>query len=99
MQRQNSIDIYLGDTNLSNQVTVTKKLEDIQTMGGGGTDVGVLMTESLAHAKQKPDVIIAITDGYKPWPTQKEINCPVLVALTRGDRCEQVPGWIKKINI
>ena len=99
MQRQNSIDIYLGDTNLSNQVTVTKKLEDIQTMGGGGTDVGVLMTESLAHAKQKPDVIIAITDGYTPWPTQKEINCPVLVALTRGDRCEQVPGWIKKINI
>ena len=99
MQRQNSIDIYLGDTSLSNQVKITKKLEDIQAVGGGGTDVGVLMIESLAHAKQKPDVIIAITDGLTPWPEQKEINCPVLVALTRGDGYSTVPGWIKKINI
>ena len=47
-------------------------------------------------AKLKPDVIIVITDGYTPWPSQVPKRTKIIAALI----CRKiVPSWIKTVNL
>jgi hypothetical protein len=46
--------------------------------------------------KPKPDVIIVITDGDTPWPSQSPKRTKIVAALTRPKR---VPSWIKKVEL
>jgi len=72
--------------------TRVRRAEDVQLVGGGGTDmrVGIAAAES---SKPRPDVVVVLTDGETPWPEQ-----PIrarLVAAILGDQrvLELAPAW------
>lgn len=70
-------------------------IKGVKLLGGGGTDMRVGIKEALS-AKLKPDVIIVITDGYTPWPSQVPKHTKIIAALT----CRKtVPSWIKTVNL
>ena len=78
--------VITGDTGAKTKVVMSKNVSDnqlrqLQLNGGGGTDVGVLIEDTLEQANPKPDVIVAITDGMTPWPD--ELKVPVLAVLTQ----------------
>tara|TARA_R100001230_G_C5647861_1_gene153287 strand:+ start:193 stop:555 length:363 start_codon:yes stop_codon:yes gene_type:complete len=96
LKQTNKIDIYTGDMALENVVSISKDLAEMELTGGGGTDVGVLIEESLKEIEHKPDIIVAITDGYTPWPS-KDIGIPLVIAYTRDTRMHNTPKWATSI--
>jgi hypothetical protein len=68
--------------------------------GRGGTDMRVGITHALA-AKPKPTVIVVMTDGWTPWPSQ-QARIPV-IAVIIGKHPEQaaedVPSWIRTVTV
>ena len=96
---QNSIDIYMGDTSLQEQFKITKKIEDIPVVGGGGTDVGQLIEDAIKERAKQPDIVIAVTDGYTPWP-ETALKVPVLIALTQDvPDYYPVPSWATTLDL
>lgn len=92
--------VITGDVAAKTKRVVNKhvsdsELKNLELNGGGGTDVGVLIEDTLAQAKPTPDVIVAITDGYTPWPNK--LSIPVLAVLTRECDGWEVPDHITKI--
>ncbi|HVT78457.1 MAG TPA: VWA-like domain-containing protein [Acidimicrobiales bacterium] len=57
---------------------------DVKIVGGGGTDmrVGIAACEAL---RPQPDVIVVLTDGYTPWPTERG-RARLIVCLIGGDK-------------
>ncbi|MFY9225329.1 MAG: VWA-like domain-containing protein [Blastocatellia bacterium] len=70
-------------------------IKGVKLLGGGGTNMKVGIKEAL-EAKLKPDVIIVITDGYTPWPSQVPKRTKIIAALTRP---KMVPSWIRTVNL
>ena len=54
------------------------RAESIELIGGGGTDLRSGFTQAL-RSRPRPDVIVALTDGQTPWPTQPP--CRTIVGL------------------
>ena len=51
-------------------------------------------------AQTKPDAIIVITDGWTPWPQTPPPGARTVIAALTDDHCiDQVPQWIRTINI
>lgn len=57
--------------------------------GGGGADMGAGLA---AAADVEPDVAVALTDGYAPWPEDKP-GFPVVIVLTCDGGEDYLPRW------
>lgn len=74
------------------------KAEMVNLEGGGGTDMRIGVA---AAAKQKPfpDIIILVTDGYTPWPTEPTKQ-KLIVALVETDvKKTDPPAWARVIHL
>ncbi|MGV9454024.1 vWA domain-containing protein [Streptomyces sp. NPDC003635] len=55
------------------------RAEDIELIGGGGTDLRSGFASAL-RSRPRPDVIVALTDGQTPWPSEQP-SCRTVVGL------------------
>ncbi|WP_232835765.1 vWA domain-containing protein [Actinocorallia populi] len=55
------------------------RAENIELIGGGGTDLRSGFTRAL-RSRPRPDVIVALTDGQTPWPSEQP-SCRTVVGL------------------
>ena len=81
-------------------VAVKKRVNSarkIDLAGGGGTDMRIGLSEA-ESLRPMPDVVVVVTDGYTPWPTE---NTPfkTIVVLTQGGAKAQVPDFFKCIEV
>jgi predicted metal-dependent peptidase len=81
-------------------VTVKKKVRtvgQVNLAGGGGTDmrIGLRAAEEL---KPIPHVVVVVTDGYTPWPTEASPFKTIVVLTQEGAR-DQVPEFFKCIVV
>ncbi|MET9200182.1 VWA-like domain-containing protein [Gordonia sp. NPDC003585] len=65
--------------------------EHIELIGGGGTDLRAGFAIAL---RTRPDVVVALTDGFTPWPDRKP-SCRTVVGLfgRRGTFDGEDPRW------
>ena len=94
--RKEKVTIVAGDTELKEIKVLPgaasmEQIKDICLVGGGGTDVGLLIEQTAEEAS--PDVVVAITDGYTPWP-DNNFNTPYLALITRNK--EDLQGWYEQ---
>jgi predicted metal-dependent peptidase len=67
----------------------------VRLRGGGGTDMSVGI-EAAAALRPKPELVVIVTDGYTPWPSQPK-NIQVVVALI-GEG-PKPPNWAQVVRI
>jgi len=70
--------------------------EDIELIGGGGTDLRSGFARAL-RSRPRPDVVVALTDGYTPWPATKPA-CRTVVGLFQRPNLsmdEDVPDFYR----
>lgn len=90
---RDGIKVVCGDT----QAVVSAKVFDpkqVSLAGGGGTDMGSLITEVATH-RPRPQLIVVCTDGATPWCDP--VGIPVVACLTHEHRVNRVPSWIRTV--
>ncbi|WP_262402208.1 VWA-like domain-containing protein [Actinomadura sp. CNU-125] len=70
--------------------------EQVELGGGGGTDMRVGIERALA-GRDRPQVVIVLTDGYTPWPHEAP-SCRVIAALVGTDP-PAPPSWIETVHL
>ncbi|NAS20634.1 VWA domain-containing protein [Herbidospora sp. NEAU-GS84] len=70
--------------------------EQVTLAGGGGTDMRVGVTAALA-ARDRPNVVIVLTDGHTPWPDEPR-SCRLIAALI-GRNPPPPPGWVETVRV
>lgn len=88
----------------ANAAVVVSKLSDFQIVGGGGTDMRVGINQA---AREKPlfDIIMTVTDGGTPWPTEppkenriaKYMVC--MVGRQARENIKRVPPWMTALEV
>lgn len=69
---------------------------DVKLLGGGGTDMGAGLAATTT-LRPRPDLVIVLTDGHTPWPSEPPGKAKVLVGLM--DQQGQVPDWATSVAI
>ena len=87
------IRLLVGDVEITEDTDLKSYIKDPKVTGGG-TDMSVLIEEA---DKDKPDVIICITDAYTPWP-EKPTRAPLIVCRPK-DSSDEVPDWAYVVDI
>lgn len=78
-----SVDVYCCDTEVYKGRSVWR--------GGGGTDMRAGIT-----AAKDADIVVVVTDGETPWPTEKP-EVPVVVVLLKDSTT--APAWAKVVKV
>ncbi|WP_459963904.1 vWA domain-containing protein [Nocardia sp. IFM 10818] len=70
---------------------------DIELVGGGGTDmrVGIAAAEA---ARPAPDVIVVLTDGDTPWPTERT-RAHLICVIIGNPRAAAPPAWATTVHV
>jgi predicted metal-dependent peptidase len=78
--------------------TRVRRAQDVQLVGGGGTDMRVGIAEAEA-SRPRPDVVIVLTDGETPWP-EKPTRSRLVAAIIGSRRAsESVPCWATAVTV
>jgi len=101
---RDGIKIITGDTEAKTHIHAAGQVRELELKGGGGTDVGAIISTGIKMLTKAPHIAVAITDGCTPWPkTIEDIGVPVLAVITRPkadiDDYYQVPNWIETIYL
>jgi predicted metal-dependent peptidase len=78
-------------------VTRVRRVEDVQLVGGGGTDMRVGI-DAAERATPRPDVIVVLTDGYTPWPDRRTRG-RLVVALIGQAAPSTLPDWATAVIV
>jgi predicted metal-dependent peptidase len=75
-----------------------RRVEDVQLVGGGGTDmrVGIAAAEA---SRPRPDVIVVFTDGYTPWPDRPTRARLVVAIIGFQSSTEHAPDWATSVRV
>lgn len=85
-----------ADTDVASIKRRVKKLDDIDFVGGGGTDMRLpIQYLKESHRKERTDVLIIATDGGTPWPDPQPLPFSVIVLLVGiGGQSEWITSQI-----
>jgi predicted metal-dependent peptidase len=79
-------------------VTRVRRAQDVQLVGGGGTDMRVGIGDA-ERSRPRPDVVIVITDGGTPWPEQPTRSRLVAAIIGSRGAIESVPDWATAVLV
>ena len=78
--------------------TRVRRVDDVQLVGGGGTDmrVGIAAAES---SRPRPDVVVVLTDGCTPWPDRPGRARLVVAIVGDQSAARAVPTWATTVLV
>lgn len=78
----------------------TEEFKSIRAAGGGGTDFGIIFQYVNKYMTEKPPVsIIILTDGYAPFPDEREAKGIPVLWLINNDEVNPPWGKITRIKL
>ncbi len=98
--RQGQVRVLAVDT-VVQAVRRVSRAAQVDLAGGGGTDMGSGIYAA-ADLRPRPSVVIVLTDGFTPWPSEPPPGVRVIVGLLSEGRFPhrwEPPGWARTIVI
>lgn len=101
LRLRDGVRVIAGDTyaHWDDQVFDPRK---VQLVGRGGTDMRALIVHAAEKpARERPELIVVVTDGETPWPNE-DVHIPVVAAMVRFSDWAQdypPPAWIECVNL
>jgi predicted metal-dependent peptidase len=103
--RGNNVRVLTCDAQVHSLKRVSRASQ-IELLGGGGTDMGEGITQALA-LRPRPTIVVVLTDGFTPWPTETPRGAKVIVGLMENrpgmgrwvHRIPAPPSWAKVVRI
>jgi len=94
------ITVYTVDTEASEPQIVTRA-SDVKLTGGGGTDMSYGIQFAYDRAREKPHIIIVLTDGYTGWPSAPPTPATkvIIVVTSNGGTTDGCPAWATSIKM
>jgi predicted metal-dependent peptidase len=75
------------------------RADQVVAKGGGGTDMGRGI-EGAGRLVPRLEVVIVLTDGYTPWPSDPPHGVRVVIGLiSRGNQVPNTPTWARTVTI
>ncbi|OKI94679.1 hypothetical protein AMK10_16545 [Streptomyces sp. CB02058] len=93
--RGNRVTVLACDADVRAVSRVTSA-EQIALAGGGGTDMRVGIAAALA-VRERPSVVVVLTDGLTPWPDEIP-SCRIVAALV-GPSAPAAPAWVETVRV
>ncbi|WP_405666290.1 VWA-like domain-containing protein [Streptomyces sp. NBC_01166] len=93
--RGNRVTVLACDADVQAVSRVTSA-EQVTLGGGGGTDMRVGIAAAL-RGRERPDVIVVLTDGHTPWPDETPA-CRLVAALI-GPSAPAAPPWVETVRV
>ncbi|MFE4453585.1 VWA-like domain-containing protein [Streptomyces sp. NPDC056796] len=93
--RGNRVTVLACDADVQAVSRVTSTGQ-ITLSGGGGTDMRVGIAAALA-GRERPDIIVVLTDGHTPWPEESP-SCRLVAALV-GPSAPAAPPWVETVRV
>ncbi|MEU3663757.1 VWA-like domain-containing protein [Streptomyces sp. NPDC032940] len=93
--RGNRVTVLACDADVHAVSRVTSA-EQVVLGGGGGTDMCVGIDAALA-ARDRPSIVVVLTDGHTPWPAETP-SCRLVAALI-GDGAPRPPAWVETVRV
>jgi predicted metal-dependent peptidase len=92
--RRGDVTVLSCDAGVGNTQRI-RSAQQVQLIGGGGTDMRVGIKAAL-RLRPAPDVVIVLTDGWTPWPAERP-RAVVVVGLLEA--CpERPPEWARVVE-
>ena len=91
------VKVYATDMQVAGvgSIRTARDFKQIDNAGGGGTDMRVGVAEAM---KDRPHVVVILTDGYTQWPSREDMaGIKIIAAITPGG--QTAPDHIKSIRI
>ncbi|MEU9848834.1 VWA-like domain-containing protein [Streptomyces sp. NPDC047985] len=93
--RGNRVTVLACDADVQAVSRVTSA-EQVALGGGGGTDMRVGIAAALA-ARDRPNIVVVLTDGFTPWPYEAP-SCRLIAALIGAD-APLPPQWVETVRV
>lgn len=93
--RGNRVTVLACDADVHAVSRVTSA-DQVELGGGGGTDMRVGIAAALA-ARDRPNIVVVLTDGFTPWPDEAP-SCRLVAALI-GANAPQPPRWVETVRV
>lgn len=93
--RGNRVTVLACDADVHSVSRVTSA-DQVTLGGGGGTDMRVGIAAALA-ARDRPNIVVVLTDGFTPWPDEAP-SCRLVAALI-GENAPQPPQWVETVRV
>ncbi|MFJ8544125.1 VWA-like domain-containing protein [Streptomyces sp. NPDC093586] len=93
--RGNRVTVLACDADVHAVSRVTS-VEQVTLGGGGGTDMRVGIDAALA-SRDRPSIVVVLTDGYTPWPAETP-SCRLVAALI-GAGAPEPPAWVETVRV
>ncbi|WP_067457308.1 vWA domain-containing protein [Actinomadura macra] len=93
--RGNRVSVLACDADVR-AVSRVSSAGQVELDGGGGTDMRVGIAAALG-ARERPQVVIVLTDGFTPWPAEAP-SCRLVAALV-GDAPPDPPSWVETVRL
>jgi predicted metal-dependent peptidase len=98
--RDDGLTVVTADVEVR-EVPRLRHAADLPIIGGGGTDLRPAIRHLVDH-RRRPVVVVVLTDGFTPWPSEPPTRCQVIaVVIARSDGLvpAEPPAWVQAIGL
>jgi predicted metal-dependent peptidase len=91
------LEFICADTEIKGEPKKVKSVEEIEWLGGGGTDMVAAVKQAIEYygnSRRLPDVIIVLTDGYCDWSKLHEIAEPLIIVCITDAPIPEKPNVV-----